>query len=116
MKDAKEIYYELVGVDGIEVLFTQERIDRKTVPNGLYCYDVRETEGFSGIAATLEPEVWINYWGTVLSIQEFPLDECGDYQLIQDDIDYLNVGYTLEEYLCEKFNLEEQQPRDMEMK
>lgn len=96
--NVREEQFEWAEVDGVEVLFTCARLDRDTVPEGLYCYDVRETDGFSGIAATLEPFVVVNHWGTVLSREPFPMEE-GYYQLGADSFNYLGEAMTAEEYL-----------------
>lgn len=88
--------FELAEIDNVEVLFINHRIDRKAVPLGLYCYDVRESGGFSGIPATLEKFVAVNHWGTILSKKPFPLDENGCYQL-KDGINYLTTC-TLEKF------------------
>lgn len=92
--------FERVEIDGVEVLFTNARLDRETVPAGIYCYDVRETEGFSGIPAALEPCAMANHWGTVLSKQEFPMEN-GYYGITEDSFNYLGETLMLEEYLQE---------------
>lgn len=33
--------YLLARIDGRQVLFTSMRLDRATIPEGLYCYDIR---------------------------------------------------------------------------
>ena len=48
MVDARNEDFELAEIDNVVVIFTNARIDRDTVPFDLYCYDVRESEGFSG--------------------------------------------------------------------
>lgn len=104
--DAREETFERAEVDGVEVLFTNARLDRNIVPEGVFCYDVREAEGFSGIAATLEPFVAANHWGTVLSKQPFPMDD-GFYEIEDEGFNYLGEKMTMEEYLQE--NLRENQ-------
>lgn len=66
----------------------------------VFCYDVREAEGCSGIAATLEPFVAVNHWGTVLSKQPFPMDD-GFYEIEDEGFNYLDEKMTMEEYLQE---------------
>ena len=66
MVDARNEDFELAEIDGEPVIFTNARIDRDTVPFDLYCYDVRESEGFSGDPVTLEKGVSRNHWGTIL--------------------------------------------------
>lgn len=99
--DAGKETFERAEIDGVEVLFTNARLDRDTVPEGLYCYDVRETDGTSGIAATLEPFVAVNHWGTVLSKQPFPMED-EYYQLSADSFNYLGEMAAAEEYLREE--------------
>ena len=94
----------------MEALFTNARLDRDTIPDGLYCYDVREAEGFSGIAATLEPFVAVNHWGTVLSKEPFPMED-GVYEIGEEGLNYLGEKMTVEEYLQE--NQQEQNEKDI---
>ncbi len=95
--DANKEVFELAEIDGVPVLFTHARIDRETVPMGFSCYDVRESEGFSGVAVTLENRVIVNHWGTILSREIFPLKN-GFYQ-IKDEMNYLGETMTAAEYL-----------------
>lgn len=88
--------FDLVEIDNVEVLFTNLRIDRKTVPSDLYCYDVRESEGFSDDPATIEEFVAVNHYGTILSKKPFPLKN-GFYPL-KDGINYLGETCTLDEF------------------
>lgn len=98
--DAGKETFERAEVDGVEVLFINARLDRDTIPDGLYCYDVREAEGLSGTAATLEPFVAVNHWGTVLSKEPFPMED-GVYEIGEEGLNYLGEKMTVEEYLQE---------------
>lgn len=74
---------------------------------GFSCYDVRESDGFSGVAATLENNVIVNHWGTILSREIFPLTN-GFYQ-IKDEMNYLGETMTAAEYLeTEQRRMQEQ--------
>ena len=81
MVDARNEDFELAEIDNVVVIFTNARIDRDTVPFDLYCYDVRESEGFSGDPVMLEKVVVVNHWGTVLSKKTFPLEDDAYYPL-----------------------------------
>ena len=94
--DANEETFELVEIDGKETLFTNSRLDRTTVPEGLFCYDIRESEGFSSEPVTLEPYVTVNHWGTVLSKEEFTLNDGGFYPI--DDFNYMGEVLSIEEF------------------
>ena len=43
-RDARKEYYELMEIDGRVVIFTNMRIDESTVPEGLYLYEVRDSD------------------------------------------------------------------------
>ena len=96
--DARKERFEKAVIDGTEVLFTNIRIDRSTVPENLFCYDIRETDGFSGVSASVERYVWVNHWGTILSAEAFPLIN-GRYEIKGDDIEYLVEFWTVEDYV-----------------
>ena len=98
MKDARDEDFELAEIDNVVVIFTNARIDRDTVPFDLYCYDVRESEGFSGDPVTLEKVVSINHWGTILSKKPFPLEDDAYYPL-KDGINYLGETCTMDEFM-----------------
>lgn len=98
LSDAGKEMFELVEIDGQEVLFTNSRLDRSTVPHDLYCYDVRESEGFSGDPVTLEPYVMVNHWGTVLSKNEFVLNDDGFYPV--NDFNYTGETMNIKEYMA----------------
>ena len=95
MIDARDEDFELAEINGELVIFTNARIDRDTVPFDLYCYDVRESEGFSGDPVTLEKVVSINHWGTILSKKPFPLEDDAYYPL-KDGINYLEETCTMD--------------------
>lgn len=58
------------------VLFTNDRIDRDNIPEGLYCYDICHSE--SGTLLMLADNVWANHAGSVLCCEPFPpIKSCG---------------------------------------
>ena len=51
----KDELFELVELDdGTEVLFADCRVDRKDLPEGLYCYDLRGDDEDPGMPATID--------------------------------------------------------------
>lgn len=96
--DARKERFERALIDGRETLFTNLRIDRSTVPETLHCYDIREIDGFSGVAASVESYVMVNHWGTILSKEPFPLEN-GRYEIESVDIVYLDEFCTVEDYM-----------------
>ena len=103
--NAMEETYELMEIDNIIVLFTNSRLDRLTVPDNLYCYDIRETDGGSGEPATVENIVLVNHWGTIISKTPFEMDSykvrnIAKYYHEIKDFSYSGAsGYTVDEYV-----------------
>ena len=77
--DATKEGYLLAQIDNRPVLFTNMRLDRDTVPEGLICYDVRDSDHLDGSMAEVRPYVLVNHCGTILCREPFPLDEHGSY-------------------------------------
>ncbi|MCM1218738.1 MAG: hypothetical protein NC548_29995 [Lachnospiraceae bacterium] len=77
--DAAKEKYELMEIDGRPVLFTNLRLDRDTVPEGLFCYDVRDSDNLDGSFAQIATFVGVNHWGTILCREPFQLDGAGGY-------------------------------------
>lgn len=67
-------------------MFTNMRIDRSTIPEGYYAYDVRESDGGAGDFAQVQSYVMVNHWGTIIGKDEIPMDEkWGCYFCTEDD-------------------------------
>ncbi len=98
MVDAKKQTFELAMLDAYPVLFTSARVDLKTVPEDLFCYDVRHDDYGQGIACEVKPHVMVNHWGTILSKEEIPMEEDGSYYP-REDLDYSGESFMVEEYL-----------------
>lgn len=75
--------YQLAEVMGQEVLFSNGRFDRDNLPEGLYCYDLRE--GNSGYAATIEPTVAVNHFGSILTTQPLEMPKQGCIELTEEN-------------------------------
>ena len=52
--DANTQKYELAEIDHNVVLFTNMRLDRDTVPEGIFCYDVRDSDNLDGSMAQIK--------------------------------------------------------------
>lgn len=94
--DASTQQYELAEIDNKVVLFTNMRLDRDTVPEGICCYDVRDSDNLDGSMAQIKPFVLVNHWGTILSKEPFPMDESGSYY--PEDWGYLGESMSLSEF------------------
>lgn len=89
--------YEKVFLLGKEALFTNFRLDPKTIPKDIYYYDIRgnETNEFS----MLEKKVLVNHCGTILVKEPFLELEVKEYINIKDEIDFIGEEITLDEFI-----------------
>lgn len=93
---SREIFSEMEILDR-KVLFTELRVDKSTVPENVYCYAMRHGDDDS-FPVTLEENVTVNYFGTILTTKPFDMGKEG-YLPIDD------YGFTGEEMKLEEFLL-----------
>lgn len=98
MKTKEDLYnedFEVLNVNGVEVLFTNLRINRDIIPNGLHAYDIRDSDDGSEFA-TIEPRVIVNHAGTILSKTEFKMGADGCVEIEEYGFE---DSMTLQEWL-----------------
>lgn len=95
--NANEADYERFEILGRDALFTCLRIDRKTLPEGLYAYDIRDSDYCDGTPSELCNFVLVNHWGTVIVKEKI---EGADEGVILNEMDYNYLGedMTLDEF------------------
>lgn len=104
-KNAQEEVFEEVAVLGKPMLFTPCRIDRNTVPKGLYMYEVRHDDDFRGDPVQIGKWVMVNHWGTLISSSPIRLDSYKTENNAFRDIDpekdweYGDMSATVKEYM-----------------
>lgn len=90
---------ELLGRTGY---FTELRVDKETVPEGMHCYELRHGDD-DGFPASVEESVRVNYFGAVLFAEAL---ELGEEKALQ--LGYEDFAFTGEQmYLSQ---VQEQQP------
>jgi len=57
--------YSVVTIFDKPAIFTCLRLDRKTVPENMYCYDVREAD-HGGWAGEVKSHILVNHMGTII--------------------------------------------------
>lgn len=102
--DARTEEFEHIELFGKPALFTNERIDRNTVPKGWYCYDFRGSDNDAGKLNTVEPRVAVNHSGAVLLPEEIDMKGKG-YRRVRGQINFLGDELTLREF-CALHGLE----------
>ena len=85
-------------------LFTNARIDRSTVPEGWYCYDIRGSDDDPGELCYMEENVVVNHAGSVLIPEKLAMPKSG-WLDARDELGFLDEGnMTLCEF-CEAHQL-----------
>ena len=85
-------------------LFTNARIDRSTVPDGWYCYDIRGSDNDPGELCYMKENVVVNHAGSVLMPEKLAMPKSGRLD-VRDELGFLDEGnMTLREF-CEAHQL-----------
>lgn len=92
--DVEELEFSVVNILGQQALYTYLRIDKATVPEGIYYYALRHGDDDS-FPAAVEKEVSIDYFGVVLLTRELQLGDNGYLPLTEDDFWYTGEVMTL---------------------
>ena len=71
--DAQKVTYQEVTIFDRPALFTECRIDRATVPEGVYRYELRHGDEDWGEPRELARGLMVNFYGTVLTREPFQL-------------------------------------------
>ena len=90
--DAKQATYQEVTILGKPALFTECRLDRTTVPEGVYRYEMRHADEDWGEPITLSRSILVNYCGTVLTREPFQLPVEGWIPLASDSLSFQDGG------------------------
>lgn len=93
---SKELVFEGFEILGQQGLFTNLRVKRDSLPEGIYAYDLRDC--CDGEICEMRPHVMVNHWGTVLLKNKIEEAEYG-LEINEDDYSYTGVSMTLSEFL-----------------
>lgn len=85
--DATAERFEAVEILGIPGLFTTERVNRATVPKGMYAYDMQTSEDDWSQPCLLARHITVEHFGTVLTASPITLPESGYLDLHPGDLD-----------------------------
>lgn len=97
--------FEDVTVLGHPMIFTCLRVDRDTVPEGLYMYEVRHDDDQQGDPVQIGNWIMVNHWGTVISNKPIRLELSPNRNNAYRDIDpkedwnYEGTVTTVKEYM-----------------
>lgn len=93
-----------VEIKGRIALFTELRIDKDTVPDGMYCYALRHGDD-DGMPCTIERSVKVNYFGAVIVSVPFDFGNEDYISVSYEDFGFTGEHLTVSEYAekMEKF-------------
>lgn len=97
--------FEDVTVLGHPMIFTCLRVDRTTVPKGLFMYEVRHDDDQRGDPVQIGEWIMVNHWGTIISNKPIRLEPNASRNNAYRDIDpeedwnYEGTTTTIKEYM-----------------
>lgn len=94
---------ELVTFRGKPMLFTNLRVDRKTIPDGYFAYDVRHDDSGEGIPVEIARFVLVNHLGTVITDEELDLGDDGYLFIEEDEWNYEGLSISMTDYMEGKY-------------
>ena len=87
--DYKTEQFPKVSVCGIICEFSDIRIDRSTVPEGKYQYEVAGDDNSGGDPARIRRGIMVNFFGTLICDQPLPIGNDGVLWLGEGDFVWL---------------------------
>ena len=85
--DVQKEVLEEVDLLGKKGYFTELRVDKETVPEGMHCYELRHGDD-DGVPVSVEENVRVNYFGAVILAEELELGEDKTLQFGYEDFGY----------------------------
>jgi len=85
--DVRKEVLEEVDLLGRKGYFTELRVDKETVPEGMHCYELRYGDD-DGFPVSVEESVRVNYFGAVILAEELELGEEKALQFGCEDFGY----------------------------
>ncbi|MDO5398198.1 MAG: DUF4316 domain-containing protein [bacterium] len=99
---AKEEKLQEVELFGEKALFSNGRIDKAELPDGLYCYDLRGSDNDPGKPVTIEENVSVNHAGCIICSEPIDFSENG-YIPLDDGLNFLEGEKGIREFLYEQY-------------
>lgn len=85
LMDAGTGRFESVEILGIPALFTTRRVDRSTIPKGMYAYDMQTSEEDWSQPCLLARHITVEHFGTIITASPIPLPTTGYHDLKTGD-------------------------------
>lgn len=92
--------YQQAEFYDVPALFSNGRVDRESLPEGIFCYDLRGADYDPGHPLTVEDYVAVNHAATILTAAPITIPEQG-YLRLGDGLNFTGGEQTILEYLQE---------------
>ena len=90
--------YQGIELFGKPSLFSNGRVDRDKLPEGLYCYDLRGSDYDPGMPVTIQENVVVNHAASVITAEPVELPEEGFLYLGEDGLNFTGDQQTVKEF------------------
>lgn len=99
--------FELVEFEDKQILFSNERLTRKDIPQGLFCYDVRQSDDQSEFCS-IERYVKVNHGGTIVTKEPLNFGDSDHIPLTYDNgFNFLGDYVNFAEFISGNFEIKE---------
>ena len=104
--------YELVEIENLPALFTNERITDADIPKGMYCYHIRHDD--NGNFCAIEKNVTANHAGSIITKEPIELGKQGYISLNQDNSPNF-LGENMSIYMFREYDPDQSEEMSMGM-
>ena len=95
--------YQVIELFEEPALYSNGRIDREKLPEGLYAYDLRGSDDDPGLPVTIQEHVVVNHAATVITATPIDLTDAGYLPLGEDGLNFVGGEQTVKGFLHEQF-------------
>ncbi len=111
-ENAMTAAFEEVSLLNQPALFTPQRIDRSTVPEGMCLYEIRHSDEDWGDPRELARGILVNYYGTILTREPIQLPVSGGMELNAGDLAFCDGGCRTVTDFQEKYPISDKEVID----
>lgn len=86
-KNIKDVQFEECELFNKVVFFTNDRIDRRGLPDNVYVYELRHESGDVSVPIEIADDVTVDFYGSILTNEQFPIDLNENYVDIISEYD-----------------------------
>jgi hypothetical protein len=100
--------YDLIELFGKPALFSNGRVTESDIPQGMYVSYVRTDDSLSNEFCTLEPNVSVNLYGSIITKEPIDFGENGYIEFTEDtEPNFTGRSLSLGDFMDEQFGLEQ---------